>query len=105
MALAVPHVHVRREILPGRCDLESDLYLARPLPGVTDPETLAGWRAFADEHRAAVGGLHRILDDVALVVPVGGAELFGSGVTINLDPAVSRNAGLWMILVCIRAWL
>jgi hypothetical protein len=23
----------------------------------------------------------------------------------NLDPAVSRNAGLWMILVCIRAWL
>ena len=24
---------------------------------------------------------------------------------ITLDPAVSRNAGLWMILVCIRAWL
>ena len=26
-------------------------------------------------------------------------------VLFNLDPAVSRNAGLWMILVCIRAWL
>jgi len=29
----------------------------------------------------------------------------GDKIPFNLDPAVSRNAGLWMILVCIRAWL